>query len=301
MEADDPDTDEGGSTVTDEAAWSAATPLEAKIERALALGVARGASEAFLARPTAEGGVGLTARAARSIARHRLGPDGQPGTADDGDFDSYADLDALPDVADTAIRRLRTFAWGAPFLQAGRTKDELAAAATPFGLVGRGRPTSASLTCESREAYAVRSVPWNPVSGCEPRERLARGTASFTLTLVETDEPLAFAFVGDAAEEGAGFYDVKGLAFRVQLPADGRRYEPVNVPVRVGGGMSLHPIVAVSAGHLDLGRDMSGDVRIGVDGGDVAFGLNRTITYRQLNDCGGGTTTTTCTGRTRGR
>src|SRR5688572_3253122 len=76
--------DDDSSAATSESASSQLKTLEQKVERALALAVARGASESFLARPTSQGGVGLTAAAARSIVRHRLGPDGLPDTSDDG-------------------------------------------------------------------------------------------------------------------------------------------------------------------------------------------------------------------------
>jgi hypothetical protein len=172
--------DESDEATTSESAWSQATPLESKIERALALGVARGASEAFLSRPTSEGGVGLTAAAAKAIHSHRVGPDGKAGTADDGVLETYADLDALPNVAAATIQRLREFGWNGRFIQVSLPEDQLATAMTARGLFTALNPGSATLSCKTSSRYSVRSVAWNPVSDCEAREDF--GTSSVTLS-----------------------------------------------------------------------------------------------------------------------
>lgn len=52
----------------------------------------------------------LDRRAAESILAHRLGPDGQAGTIDDGWLATIAELDAVPHVGPSAIKKLKKYA-----------------------------------------------------------------------------------------------------------------------------------------------------------------------------------------------
>ena len=292
--------DESDGPTTSESAWTQATPLEAKMERALALGVARGASESLLARPIAEGGVGLTAAAAKSIRAYSLGADGTPGTADDGKLTTYADLDALPSVGTATIQRIRDFAWKAQLIQPSLREDERVTAMTARGLFTALNPGSTTLSCRTSSRYSVRSVAWNAVSGCEAREDTGASTVTLTYALVETGAPIVFDFVGDDPNEPIGFYDVEGLAIRVTAPADSRRYEPVDVDLVINGASrGMGTLNAVSAGYLDLGTTHSGSVSIGVSGDSLAITLNRSKSYARLNDCGGGFSSESCEGSTR--
>lgn len=243
---------ETGDATTSESAWTQATPLAQKVERALALAVARGASESFLARPASEGGVGLDKNAAKSIHKHSVGADGSLGTADDGELETYSDLDALPDVGDASIQRLRDFAWGAPFLQLSLAEEERARAITAQALFAALQAGTTTLSCRTSSSYSVRSVAWNAVSGCERREDVGTSSASVSYALVENGEPLSFGFTGGDPGEAFGFYEARGLVIRVSVPADSRRYEPVDVPLVVNGSSSgMGTLRTVSAGHPD--------------------------------------------------
>lgn len=292
--------DETGDATTSESAWTQATPLADKVERALALAVARGASESFLARPASEGGVGLDKSAAKSIHQHSVGADGTLGTADDGELETYADLDALPDVGNASIQRLRDFAWSAPFLQLSLSEEDRARAITARALFAALHAGSTTLSCRTSSSYSVRSVPSNPVSGCERREQVGTSSASLSYGLVENGEPLSFGFTGGDPGDPFGFYEASGLVIRVSVPPSSRRYEPVDVPLVVNGSSSgMGTLRAVSAGHLDLGTTYSGSVRFALAGDSIAIALDRSTFYQRLNDCGGGSSTESCEGRRR--
>lgn len=292
--------DEESDDATSESAWTQATPLEAKMERALALGVARGASESLLARPISQGGVGLTAAAAKSIRAYSLGADGTPGTADDGKLETYTDLDALPSVGVATIQRIRDFAWKAQLVQPSLPEEQRLTGMTARGLFTALNPGSATLSCKTSSRYSVRSVAWNSVSGCEPREDAGNSSVTLTYSLVETGGPIGFDFVGDDPSKPAGFYDVRGLAIRVAVPPDSRSYELVDVSFVINGASrGMGTLKTVSAGYLDLQTTHSGSVSIGVSGDSLAITLTRSKSYVRLNDCGGGFSSESCEGRTR--
>lgn len=292
--------DETGGATTSESAWTQATPLAQKVERALALAVARGASESFLARSPSEGGVGLDKSAAKSIHDYAVGADGSLGTADDGKLETYADLDALPDVGAGSIQRLRDFAWGMPFLQLSLSEEDRVRAITAQALFSALDARSTTLSCKTSSSYSVRSVPWNPVSGCERREDVGASSASLSYALVEDGGALSFGFTGGDPSEPFGFYEARGLVVRVSVAADSRRYEPVDVPLVVNGSSSgMGTLRTVSAGHLDLGTTYGGSVRIGLAGDSITIRLDRSKSYQRLNDCGGGTSSESCEGLAR--
>jgi hypothetical protein len=61
-----------------------------------------------------DGAIGLDARAARSIAGYRTGPDGVMPSTDDRYCDEFNTLDFLPNVGDAAISKLRAYALAHP-------------------------------------------------------------------------------------------------------------------------------------------------------------------------------------------
>jgi hypothetical protein len=72
----------------------------------------------------------------------------------------------------------------------------------------------------------------------------------------------------------------------------------VNVVVN-GVSKGMGTLKTLPAGHLDLETTHSGSVSIGVSGDSLAISLNRSKSYRRLNDCGGGFSSESCEGRTR--
>lgn len=82
-------------------AVATATPYEERI----VLELVNSASE-----QTLDEDARLDSRAARNIVAHRAGPDGVDGTADDDRFDSWAELDAISYVGDTALALLVDYA-----------------------------------------------------------------------------------------------------------------------------------------------------------------------------------------------
>jgi hypothetical protein len=75
-----------------------------------AAAVLRVANECDLATLDDTNGVGLAHNAALNIAAHKLGGDGQAGTADDAPFETLADLDAVPYVGPIAFGKLLAYA-----------------------------------------------------------------------------------------------------------------------------------------------------------------------------------------------
>lgn len=96
---------EGPAVVADDL-----TASSRAIETGAVLAIARGAPADLLARPVAQGGIGLRTDATSALVTYRNGADGQAGTADDGALDTLAQLEAVPYVASVAIGRLRDFA-----------------------------------------------------------------------------------------------------------------------------------------------------------------------------------------------
>jgi hypothetical protein len=86
-----------------------------------AKGVLRVANEVSLEvlREDPPDGVGLADRAVDNIGDVRLGDDGAPGTADDGRFDTLAELDAVPFVGPIAFKKLLAYAEANGFVPRG--------------------------------------------------------------------------------------------------------------------------------------------------------------------------------------
>ncbi len=74
------------------------------------LRVANEASVEVLDNSPRQGGVGLDRRAAENIVAYRLGDDGIGGTSDDEQFDTLAELDAVPYVGPVAFDKLLAYA-----------------------------------------------------------------------------------------------------------------------------------------------------------------------------------------------
>jgi hypothetical protein len=86
-----------------------------------AKGVLRVANEVSLEvlREDPPDGVGLADRPVDNIGDVRLGDDGTPGTADDGHFDTLAELDAVPFVGPIAFKKLLAYAEANGFVPRG--------------------------------------------------------------------------------------------------------------------------------------------------------------------------------------
>ncbi|MEZ4470180.1 MAG: bifunctional metallophosphatase/5'-nucleotidase [bacterium] len=100
----------GGTTrpAEEEAPDAAFGAAAAGLDAAAACAVRKQAREAT---PAALAAAGIGAKAVEALLAHRRGPDGQPGTADDGGFDTLAELDAVPFVGPATLQRLQA---GAP-------------------------------------------------------------------------------------------------------------------------------------------------------------------------------------------
>ncbi|MEZ4467683.1 MAG: hypothetical protein R3F43_25385 [bacterium] len=101
----------GGATTRpagEEAPDAAFGAAAAGLDAAAACAVRKQAREAT---PAALAAAGIGPKAVEALLAHRRGPDGQPGTADDGGFDTLAELDAVPFVGPATLQRLQA---GAP-------------------------------------------------------------------------------------------------------------------------------------------------------------------------------------------
>ena len=106
-------TDEGDAEdgEFDAATGKADSPVEgsADARKILALVNDPGVSDADF-----DNAIGLSARVAAGIVKHRDGADREPGTADDDLFDTLAELDAVPYLGPTAMRALLAYARRTP-------------------------------------------------------------------------------------------------------------------------------------------------------------------------------------------
>jgi hypothetical protein len=143
------DSDEEPTAESDESAYTQGSTLGRKA----LLAVARSASFDLLTRERADGGIGLSRRAAQAILAHRAGPDGTVGTDDDGVLDTVAALHALPNVGRASIGHIQTFALGSTV---ARQLPVAAEEAMTLGqLLRYETPQSAEALCGGRGRFGI--------------------------------------------------------------------------------------------------------------------------------------------------
>src|SRR5262245_43779121 len=71
-----------------------------------AIGVLRLVNDPAETAATLKSGAGITTRVAGNIVKHRNGADGAVGTADDDEYDTLAELDAIPYVGPATLNAL---------------------------------------------------------------------------------------------------------------------------------------------------------------------------------------------------
>jgi DNA uptake protein ComE-like DNA-binding protein len=157
--------------------------------------------------------VGLDVRAAENILAHRAGKDGVYPSADDNRFDNLEELDAVPYVGDSALRKLRDFVVSQPApvaeLVEGVDFSAEQADAVVWGVnhatvdelrldAGLIRPAAENL---------VASAPYSTVTQIGAVSQI--GPAA--LTALRTHAPVWAAKMGQGGTSQAGSYD--GIAY----------------------------------------------------------------------------------------
>jgi hypothetical protein len=103
---------EAGDGELDDGAEYASQMTAAESARVLAL-----VNYPLADRATLDGGAGLTAQAAKSIAQYRAGADGVFPSKDDNEIDGIPELDAIPNVGAATLQRLLAYATAHPRLR----------------------------------------------------------------------------------------------------------------------------------------------------------------------------------------
>jgi hypothetical protein len=111
--------------------------------------------------------VGLDARAASGIAKHRAAADAALGTADDDRFDTLAELDKVPYVGKTAFTKLLAYARANGFVPMATTGKQVSTC-HPEYIIGTGvcgdaawqyeRPTPTGMTLHASQSFGASDV-----------------------------------------------------------------------------------------------------------------------------------------------
>jgi cardiolipin synthase A/B len=165
-----------------------------------ARGVLRVANRAH-AEELGAGGVGLYPRTVASLLTHRLGPDGEAGTADDRTVATLAELDGLPWVGEGSLRRLLVYA--------------------------RTHGFDAPAACEATSPRAVpAALVIGPDDGAAPvLERIAAARRSLDVVIYQLSSDEVIQALGAAAARGV----------RVRVILDGKQAPNARVAGRLQG------------------------------------------------------------------